>query len=142
MAKYRYSVAFLCLAILLLSGAAVSAAGEYMNNVAIGETDIKIDQSEFPPVAYLYVELKNSGDKKIANVNFEVSYYDAEGYLLQKAVLKNALTKAMPQKGALKYNIRLKGDVLNTEHEEYPYSQLNKVGGFDIKITGVKISPK
>jgi hypothetical protein len=142
MAKYRYSVAFLCLAILLLSGAAVSAAGEYMNNVAIGETDIKIDQSEFPPVAYLYVELKNSGDKKIANVNFEVSYYDAEGYLLQKAVLKNALTKAMPQKGALKYKIRLKGDVLNTEHEEYPYSQLNKVGGFDIKITGVKISPK
>ena len=117
-------------------------AEEYIKNIETGDADIKIDQSEFPPVACLYMELKNNGDKKISNLTFEISYYDSEGYLIEKAVIKNALTKAMPKKEALKYKIRLNGDVMNIEHEQYPYSQLDKVKEFDIKITGVKFASK
>ena len=119
-----------------------ATAEEYIKNIEMGESSIKIDQSELPPVAYLYIELKNNGDKNVSNLTFEITYYDPEGYLLEKSVLKNALTEVMPKRETRKYKIRLKGDAINTEHEEYPYSQLNKVNGFDIKIAGVKLSSR
>lgn len=115
---------------------------DYIKNIEAGETNIKIDQAELPRIAYLYIELKNNGPRRIANLTFEVSYYDHEGYLIEKSVVKNALTEAIPKGQTRKYKIRLKGDVINTEHEEYPYSQLGKVNEFDIKITNVKTDSK
>ena len=128
---------------LLLSLSAKSImAEEAIKNIEIGEADVRFDQKEFPPVAYLYIELKNNSDKKVSNLTFEISYYETEGYLIQKSVLKNALTEAMKKGETRKYKIRLKGDIVNTEHEQYPYSQQNKVNGFDIKITSVKFASK
>lgn len=115
---------------------------EYIKNIEIGEADIKIDQSELPAVAYLYIELKNNGDKNISNLTFEISYYDAEGYLIEKSVVKNALTKTISKGEVRKYKIRLNGDVVNIEHEQYPYSQHDKVNDFDIKIKSVKLASK
>ena len=142
MYKNKYFIIFICLIALLCLSADRATGEEHIKDIEIGETDIKISQSELPPVAYLYIELKNNGDKKISNLTFEISYYDSEGYLIEKSVIKNALTKAMPKKEALKYKIRLNGDVMNTEHEQYPYSQLDKVKEFDIKIISVKFASK
>ena len=128
---------------LLLCLSAKRAAGEeYIKNIDVGEANIKIDQSELPPTAYLYVELKNNGDRNVANLTFEISYYDPEGYLIEKAVVKNALTEIMPKREARKYKIRLSGDVINIEHEQYPYSQQSKVNDFDIKIINIKFTSK
>lgn len=117
-------------------------AEEYIKNIEIKEANIKFDQSEFPPAAYLYMELKNNGDKKIVNLNLEISYYDSEGYLVEKSEVKNALTEATPKGESKKYKIHLKGDIVNIEHEEYPYSKQDKVNGFDVKIKSVKLASK
>jgi len=139
---YKYPAIFIC-SILLLFLSATKAVGEdYIKNIEVGESSIKFVENEFNPPAYLYLELKNNGDKNVANLTFEISYYDAEGYLLQKAVVKNALTDSLPKKETRKYRIRLNGDVINIEHEQYPYSQHDKVGDFDIKILKIKFGRK
>lgn len=142
MVKNKYSIIFICLMLLLSLSAENAMAEEYIKNVAIGDTSIKFDQSEFPPVAYLYMKLKNNGDKNISNLTLEITYYDSEGYLIKKSAVKNALTGAMPKGEERKYKIRLSGDIVDTEHEQYPYSQQDKVNGFDVKITGIKFGSR
>ena len=142
MDKNKYLIVFVCLIVLLCLTAERTMAEEYIKNIEIGESDIKIDQKEFPPAAYLYIELKNNGEKKISNLTFEISYYDMEGYFIEKSAVKNALTEPIPKGEARKYKICLKGDIVNTEHEQYPYSQHDKVNEFDIKITKVKLSSR
>jgi len=117
-------------------------AEDYIKNIEIGDSSIKMDQKEFPPAACLYIELKNNGDKKISNVTFAINYFDTEGYSLKKVVVKNALTEAIPKRETRKYKIRLKGDVVNIEREQYPYSMQGKVGEFDIKIISAKVVSK
>ncbi len=142
MAKNR----FLALAILLISlsypGEKTVMAEEYVKDIKIIDTSIVYSQYELPRVADLCVELKNNGDKKIANLNFEVSYYDTEGYPMKKVVLKNKLTEAIPPGEARKYKIRLNGDVFNDRNEEYPFSRSGDVGEFDVKILNVKFARK
>jgi hypothetical protein len=142
MAKNRYFAIFICLMALLSLSAGIAMAEDYIKNIEIGESDIKFDKSELPHVAYLYVELKNNGDKKISNLNIEISYYDTEGYFMEKSLVKNALNEAIPKEKTRKYKIPLKGDIVNIEHEQYPYARQSKVGEFDIKITGVKFASK
>lgn len=133
---------FLCLTALLCLNAKQVMAEEYIKNIEIGESNIKMDQSELPQSAYLYVELKNNGDKNISNLNFEISYYDRDGYLIEKHAVKNALTGPLPKKETQKYRIHLNGNVINEKNAQYPYSQHDKVNEFDIKITGVKLGSK
>ena len=117
----------------------MTAAGdEYMKNIEMTESSINIDHQEFPPVAYLCITLKNNGDRKVSNVTFEITYYGEEGYLIKKAVIKNALNDVIPAREIRKYKVRLNGNVVNTRNEQYPYSQEDAVGEFDIKITSVK----
>jgi hypothetical protein len=142
MIKNKYYIIFLCSMLLLCVSAEKAMGEEYIKNIDIGESDIKIDQTEFPPVAYLYLELKNNCDKKISNLTFEISYYDTEGYLIKKATVKNALTEAIPKGETRKYKIRLNGDVMNIEHEQYPYSQRDEVNEFDIKIKSVQFTSR
>ena len=139
-AKSRYSMIFICLIVLLCLSSEKAVGEEYIKNVETGEAHIKIDQNEFPPVAYLYIELKNNGDKTISNLTFEISYYETGGYLIKRAIIKNALTETIPKGEARKYKIRLNGDVMNTKNEQYPYSQHDKVSEFDVKIVSVKLA--
>ena len=141
--KNKYSAILAYLMILLCLSAPMAAAGEdYAKDVEVGESDIKIDRSEFPYAAYLYTELKNNSDKNISNLTFKIDYYDTEGYLMKGVVLKNGLNGAIPKKSVRKYKIRLKGSAVDIEHEQYPYSQQSKVGEFDIKIMSVKLASK
>ena len=142
MAKSKRYTIFVCLMVLSYLSIGWSTGKEYIKNIEIGESDIKLDRSELPAVAYLYMELKNNGDKKISNLTFEISYYDTEGYFMEKSVVKNALTETIPEGEARKYKIRLKGDIVNIERAQYPYSQQGKVDGFDIKIISVKFASK
>jgi hypothetical protein len=142
MVKNRCFAIFVFAISLLFLSTVSATAEEYIKNIEVGESDIRIDKSEFPAVAYIYIALKNNGDKKVSNLTFEISYYDDEDYLIKKAVVKNALIEAIPKGETRKYKIRLNGDVVNTEHEQYPYSQHAKVNGFDIKIMSVKLASK
>ena len=128
--------------LLLCLNAGKVTGEEYTKNIETVEANIKFDQTELPPVAYLYIELKNNGDKNVSNLTFEISYYDAMGYLIKKSVVKNALTESMPKGKARKYKVRLNGDVVNLDHEQYPYSRHDKVNDFDIKIINVKFGSK
>ena len=69
----KYFMIFICLIVLSCLTAERTTAEEYIKNIEIGESDIKFDRSELPVVAYLYMELKNNGDKKISNLTFESS---------------------------------------------------------------------
>lgn len=117
-------------------------ADEYVKDVEIIDSSISYPQYKVPHIAYLSMELKNNGDKKIANLNLEVSYYDTEGYPIKKVHLKNKLTEAIPAGESRKYKIRLSGDVFNDRNEEYPFSRSGDVGEFDIKISNVKFARK
>lgn len=142
MVKNKYPVIFICLTLLLCMGAKRAVAEKYINNVEVGEADIKLNRSEHPPVAYLIIDFKNNGDKKISNLNFEISYYAKEGYLIDKALIKNALTEGIPRGETRKYKIPLKNDYFNTRNEQYPYSRHEEVSEFDLKITAVKLTSR
>lgn len=115
---------------------------DYIGNVEIAQADINFDYNMHPVVAYLCTELKNNGSKNIANLTFEINYYDEDGYPIKKAVLKNALTEPIPQGEARKYKIRLKGDIVNIEREQYPFSMASSVDDFKVKIIDVKLARK
>lgn len=132
----------ICLTLLSCLGAKAAAAEDPVKDIEITEATIKFSRSEFPRTAYLYTELKNNGGKDIANLDFEISYYDKESYLIKKVVLKNKLTEAIPSGEARKYRIRLTGDVFNERHEKYPYSRSSEVDDFDMKILNVKFTRK
>lgn len=142
MVRNKYPAILICLMFLLCSDAKRTVAEEHINNVEIGEADIRIDRSEHPPVAYLIIDFKNNGDKKISNLNFEISYYAKEGYLIKKALVKNALTENIPQGETRKYKIPLSSDFFDTKKEQYPYSRHEEVSEFDLKITNVKLASK
>lgn len=134
------SVVFLIFLSCFTGKAAV--ADEYVKNIEIIEPSISYTQYELPRIAYLCMELKNKGDKKIANLDLEVSYYDTEGYPMKKVILKNKLTEVIPSGEARKYKIRLNGDVFNDRNEEYPFSRSAEVGEFDVKVLNVKLARK
>lgn len=142
MLKNIYRIVFICLILLMSLTAGGAMAEDYIKNIETGEARIESGHNEFSPPAYLCVEFKNNGDKNIANLTFEISYYDQGGYLLKKSVIKNALIEAIPKREARKYRVRLKGDFVNTAHEQYPYEQHDKVSEFDIKIIKVKFGKK
>ena len=133
---------------MLCAGWKNAADEEYVKNIEIGDASIDFNLHEFPVIAYLRAEFKNNGDKKISNLTLEIKYYDDESFLLEKAVIKDALTEAVPKGEAIpkgekvKYKIRLKGDIVNIEHEQYPYSQQEKVSRFEIKIISVRFASK
>jgi hypothetical protein len=122
--------------------AAKVAMEDYIKGIDIVEADINLDQSEFPTAAYLCLELKNNTDKNISELTFGINYYEAEGYMIKKVTVKNKLIEILPKGESRRYKIRLKGDVVNMENEEYPFSKQNKVSEFDIKITGIKFASK
>jgi len=137
MTKYIYRTVFIC-AILLLSAAAKDASGdERAKDVEIAKADIYIDYQQLPAAAYLCVTLKNNSDRKVSKLNFEVRYYDEEDYLIQKAIVKNTLNEAVPPGETGKYRIRLKGDIVNIDNEQYPYDQASRVARYDVKIIKV-----
>ena len=138
----RYSIILISLMILSCLNTQKVMGEDYTKNVEVGEMSIKLDRNEFPPLAYLYIELKNTGDKKISNLNLEISYYGSDSYLIKRAVVKNALTEAIPKQESRKYKICLKGDVINPAHEQYPYSVRDKVSEFDVKVINVNFASK
>ena len=117
-------------------------AEEGVGGIEVVDTAIKFAQDEVPHVAYLYMTLKNNGDKKIENLIFEIRYYDEEECLIKKAVIKNKLTEEISPKETKKYKIRLRGDVFNERNEEYPYTKGGEFDSFDVKILNVKFSRK
>lgn len=143
--KNKHCIIGIYIIFLLCSAAKIVMADtgkEYIENIEIVESSITFDYDAHPVNAYLCMELKNNGDKNVSNLTFEVSYYDEGGYLIKKAVLKNALTEALPQGEDQKCKIRLKGDIVNIEHEQYPYSRSSNVHEFKVKITDVKLARK
>jgi hypothetical protein len=142
MAKNRYPALFIFLIFLSYFGGKAAIAEDGVKNVEIIEAAINFSQNEFPHVAYLRMELKNNGDKNVANLNFKITYYDEKGYVIKKVVLKNKLTDAIPPGEARKYKIRLNCDVFNERNEEYPYSERYEVDDFDVKILSVKFARK
>ena len=140
--KYKRYIIFIC-AIFLFSLVIPQARGDdYIKNVEIKESDINFDCHQCPPVAYLYITLMNNGDKKVANLSFEISYYSEGGYLIHKAIVKNALNETIPPKESRKYKVLLRGDFFNVQYEQYPYSQNEKVGDFHIKIINAKLTSR
>ena len=142
MVKNKYYVICALSLLLFCLSAPMATAETYIKNIETGEAKINIDPNEFPPAAYLYVIFKNNGDKNISNLTFEISYYDREGFLIKKAVVKNALNESIPKGGSVKQRIRLNCNAFNARNEQYPYSQRDKVSEFDIKILSAQSSRK
>jgi hypothetical protein len=125
---------------LIISPASLAAGDDYTKNIDIVEASIKKNYKEFPVLAYLYLTLKNNGDRKVSNVILEVSYFGEENYLIQKTIIKDVLNDIVPQGESRNYRIRLRGDFVNIENEQYPYSKNEKVDEFDIKIIKVRFA--
>lgn len=132
----------ICSIVLFCSRAEGAKVDDYVKNIEDVESHIKFDRGAFPPAAYLYIELKNNGDKNIANLTFEINYSDTGGYPMKKAILKNALTEPLPRGETRKYRILLKGDIVFTGNAQYPYERSDQVGDFDIKILKIKFARK
>jgi hypothetical protein len=139
MFRHKYHIIVICSIFLLSLGVLKAEGDEYVKNIEMTEADINMNHQEFPAGAYLYVTLKNNGDRKVSNVTFEISYYGKEGYLIKKSRIKNALNDAIPAREMRKYKVRLNGNVVNARNEQYPYSQQDEVAEFDVKIVSVKL---
>ena len=135
----RISIIFICALFLSSLGTITAEGDDYTKNIEMVESSISINHQEFPPVAYLLVTLKNNSDRKVSNVTFAITYYGEEGYLMKKAVIKNALNDAIPAHETRKYKVRLNGNVVNARTEQYPYSQPDEVAEFDVKIVSVRL---
>jgi hypothetical protein len=142
MNKLVYHIILIGFIFLAAPGILKAEERDYIKNIEIMEDSIDIDHHQLPYVAYLCVTLKNNGDKKISNLTFEICYYGKEDCLVQKAVIKNALNEAIPKGEVRKYRIPLSGDFVNIEHEQYPYSQSDKVNEYDIKIKNIKFASR
>lgn len=142
MVKNKYSILLIWLMLLSCLSARPVMAEDYAKSVEVVRGDINFSQTEFPRVAYLYMELKNNGDRDIENLNFRITYYDKEECLIKKVVMKDKLNEPIPSGESRKCRVRLKGDVFNVKNEEYPYSEKEEVGEFDIKILNVKFAKK
>lgn len=140
--KHKYHIIFICLIFLFFPGTLKAGGDEYIQNIEITETAIDIDHQAFPPVAYLYVTLKNNGDRKISNATLGINYYGKGSYLIKKTVIKNALNNTMLAKETRKYKVRLNGNVFNARNEQYPYSQAGEVDEFEVKIINVKFGSR
>ena len=140
--RNKYHIIFICSIFLFFLGVMKAEGDEYIKNIEIAKANISVNHQEFPAVAYLYITLKNNGGRKVSNVTFEIIYYGEEGYLIKKAIIKNALNDAMPAGETRKYKVRLNGDVVNARNEQYPYSQQDEVDEFDIKIRNVKLASR
>ena len=138
--RNKWRIILICSIFLSSLGVLKAEGDDYIKNIEIAESSIKIDHQEFPPVAYLCLTLKNNGDRKIYNIAFEITYYGKEGDMIMKAVVKNALNDPLPDVETRKYKVRLGGDVVNERNEKYPYSQADAVAEFDIKIRNVKFA--
>ena len=137
----RVAVALLICSIFFFSSWVMKAEGdEHIKDVEILESAIDIDHHEFPPVAYLYVTLKNASGRKVSNATFGISYYGEGGYLIKDSVVKNALNAIIPAGETRKYKVRLNGDVVNERNAQYPYARQDEVAGFDVKILNVRSS--
>lgn len=137
-----YPVLFVFMIFLSCFGGSPAVAEDGVKDLEIIEGAINFSQNELRRNAYLYMELKNNGDKKIANADFVISYCDTKGYSIKKVVLKNRLNEAIPPGETRKYKIRLNYDVFNDRNEEYPYSQRSEIGDVDIKILKVRFAGK
>lgn len=138
MAKNRHALILIFLMLISFPAGKAAIAADPLKDIEIIEPAINFTSSESQYAAYLCMELKNTGTKNIANADIEVRYYDPEGHLVKKAVLKNKLTEIIPPGEKQKYRIRLKRDVFNERYEEYPYSHRGEVNEFDVKILNIK----
>lgn len=125
---------------LLFAGICEARGEDYIKNIEIAESDINIDRPEMQAVAYLCVTLKNNGDRKISNLNFEIKYYDEDDNLIKRTIVKNALNKIISPGEAQKYKIRLKGSIVDIENAQYPYERSGEIDTFDINIINVRLA--
>ena len=137
---YRYLIAFILAMPMLFAGMAEAAGKDYIKNIEITESDINIERPAMQAVAYLCVTLKNNGDRKISNLNFELKYYDKDDNLIKRAIVKNTLNKAIMPGESQKYKIRLKGSIIDIEHAQYPYERSADIDTFDAKIIHARLA--
>lgn len=127
-------------AAMLLLSSGVDAAGETekYKDIEIVEPGISVGNRFLARDAYLHMTVKNNGDREIENLAVRISYYGEGGYLIQKNVIKNALNDPVPPGEERSYKTYLRGDFVNRERDQYPYSKKDKVCGFDVKVADVK----
>lgn len=142
MRNISFILIFACVIALLSSGAYQALAAvtiqEKYKDIEIVEPRLAIDGRQFTREAYLHMAVKNNGDKEITNMALQMSYYGDEGYLIHKVVIKNALNDVIGPGETKAYKIELKGNFVNPDHQQYPYSKGEKVRDFDIDIVDVK----
>ena len=132
---YKSSLVPLVLsAFLLCSFDGVAATKEAADDIEVVRSDISFTLNEFPRAAFLNVGLKNNSPKEIKNANLEIIYYDADGNVVKKIVLRNRLTSSIPAGQTKEYKIRLKGDFVNERNEEYPYTERDSVEEFEVRV--------
>lgn len=131
-----------CLFISLIVASQAIAAKDNLKDVEIVESDIRFEKNEFPRLAYLYADIKNGASTGVANLTLEISYFDEEGFPINKAVIKNALYEPIGPGQTKKYKIKLKGRGFNDNSDQYPYSYKYSVGSFDVKVLSVQPSRK
>ena len=124
------------------SGERQLMAKEDAENIEIINTSINCNQSEFPRSTYIYLEFKNNNDKDVANINFQIAYYDVDDCLIKKIILKNKFNDVIPSGKVRKYKIRLNCDVFNEKNEEFPYLRRDEVNSFEVKILNVRFAKK
>lgn len=96
---------------------------------------------------YLSIGLKNNDYRKVKNVSLEISYYAKDEVLIQKSIVKKALSESIPAKGERKYMIHLDrynktffGSLDTQSQGQYPYDRAGEVDGLRINVTDVNLS--
>ncbi|MEI7752545.1 MAG: hypothetical protein WCJ71_10730 [Candidatus Omnitrophota bacterium] len=95
----------------------------------------------------LSIGLKNNDHRKVENASLEISYYAKDGVLIQKNIIKKALSESIPAKEERKYRIHLNrynkalfGSLDTKSQGQYPYSRAKEVEGLRVKVMDVNWS--
>ena len=96
---------------------------------------------------YLSIRLQNTDHRNVENLSLEISYYTKDEILIQKSVVKKALSESIPAKQERKYRIHLNrynktlfGSLDTKSQGQYPYSRADEVDGLRIKVKDVYLS--
>lgn len=99
------------------------------SNIQIVSSRINSEERLYQKDEYLFIIVKNNGDKIACDLTMKITYYDKSGYLIGSDTVR--MPQCIPKIEEKKFKILLFSEV-------YPYSKIDKIANFEIEPISCK----
>lgn len=102
----------------------------YLKNIEIISSKV-VMEGDWIKTSYLFVAIKNKGDRFVSNLTIQLSYYDSENYLIKRGEVEIPKNEGIPEGKERKFKIQLYSN-------NYPSSQSDKIAKFTAELTSCR----